>query len=107
MLIEGLAAAGWDVPAPPASMFAWAPIPKPFAELGSLDFSKLLLTQANVAVSPGIGFGEHGDGYVRIALVENKHRIRQAMRNIQPGAGRSGRARSTSTCAAWATTSRR
>jgi alanine-synthesizing transaminase len=64
-------------------MFAWAPLPKPFAELGSLPFSKLLLTQANVAVSPGIGFGEHGDGHVRIAMVENKHRIRQAIRNIK------------------------
>ena len=80
---EGLTAAGWDLPSPSASMFAWAPIPKPFAELGSLAFSKLLLTQANVAVSPGIGFGEYGDGYVRIAMVENKHRIRQAVRNIK------------------------
>ena len=83
MLMEGLLAAGWDLPAPSASMFAWAPIPKEFAELGSLAFSKLLLTQANVAVSPGIGFGEHGDAHVRIALVENKHRIRQAVRNIR------------------------
>ena len=83
VLIDGLRAAGWDLPAPPASMFAWAPIPKDFAELGSLAFSKLLLTQANVAVSPGIGFGEHGDAHVRIALVENKHRIRQAIRNIR------------------------
>ena len=83
VLMEGLTAAGWDLPAPSASMFAWAPIPQDFTELGSLAFSKLLLTQANVAVSPGIGFGEHGDGYVRIALVENKHRIRQAVRNIK------------------------
>src|SRR6187397_2750155 len=83
VLIEGLTAAGWDLPAPAASMFAWAPIPKPFAELGSLAFSKLLLTQANVAVSPGIGFGEHGDAHVRIALVENRHRIRQAIRSIR------------------------
>jgi alanine-synthesizing transaminase len=83
VLIEGLTAAGWNLPAPAASMFAWAPIPKPFAELGSLAFSKLLLTQANVAVSPGIGFGEHGDAHVRIAMVENKHRIRQAIRNIR------------------------
>ena len=83
VLIEGLTAAGWDLPAPAASMFAWAPIPKDFAELGSLAFSKLMLTQANVAVSPGIGFGEHGDAHVRIALVENKHRIRQAIRNIR------------------------
>jgi alanine-synthesizing transaminase len=83
VLIEGLNAAGWKLAAPSASMFAWAPIPKEFAELGSLAFSKLLLTQANVAVSPGIGFGEHGDAHVRIALVENKHRIRQAIRNIR------------------------
>ena len=83
VLIEGLKGAGWDLPAPSASMFAWAPLPKEFAELGSLAFSKLLLTQANVAVSPGIGFGEHGDAHVRIALVENKHRIRQAVRNIR------------------------
>jgi alanine-synthesizing transaminase len=83
VLIEGLTSAGWDLPAPSASMFAWAPIPKAFAELGSLAFSKLLLTQANVAVSPGIGFGEHGDGYVRIAMVENRHRIRQAIRSIR------------------------
>jgi alanine-synthesizing transaminase len=83
VLIEGLASAGWELPAPSASMFAWAPIPKAFEELGSLAFSKLLLTQANVAVSPGIGFGEHGDAHVRIAMVENKHRIRQAIRNIR------------------------
>ncbi len=83
VLMEGLLAAGWNLPAPSASMFAWAPIPKEFTELGSLAFSKLLLTQANVAVSPGIGFGEHGDAHVRIALVENKHRIRQAVRNIR------------------------
>src|SRR6478752_5332829 len=83
VLIEGLTAAGWELPAPSASMFAWAPIPKAFEELGSLAFSKLLLTQANVAVSPGVGFGEHGDAHVRIAMVENKHRIRQAIRNIR------------------------
>lgn len=83
VLIEGLAAAGWFVPSPRASMFAWAPIPPRFAELGSLEFSKLLLSEANVAVAPGIGFGEHGDAYVRLALVENVHRIRQACRNIR------------------------
>ena len=83
VLIDGLAAAGWDIPPPSASMFAWAPIPPAFAELGSLAFAKLMLTQANVAVSPGVGFGEHGDAHVRIALVENKHRIRQAIRNIR------------------------
>jgi len=83
VLIEGLAAAGWNVPSPPATMFAWAPIPERFRHLGSLTFSKLLLEGADVAVAPGIGFGEHGDGHVRIALVENRHRIRQAVRNIK------------------------
>ncbi len=83
ILIKGLAAAGWEVPAPAASMFAWAPIPARFAHLGSVDFSKLLLEKAKVAVAPGIGFGEYGDGHVRIALVENPHRLRQAIRNIR------------------------
>jgi alanine-synthesizing transaminase len=83
VLLKGLAAAGWDVPAPEASMFAWAPIPERFRSLGSLGFSKLLLEKAQVAVSPGVGFGEHGDGHVRIALVENTHRIRQACRAIR------------------------
>jgi alanine-synthesizing transaminase len=64
-------------------MFAWAPIPEPFRELGSLEFSKLLLEKAQVAVSPGIGFGEYGEGYVRVALVENQQRILQAARNIK------------------------
>lgn len=82
-LISGLASAGWQVPSPPASMFAWAPVPPRFAHLGSLEFSKLLLKEANVAVSPGIGFGEYGDGHVRLALVENVQRIRQACRNIK------------------------
>ena len=83
VLIEGLAAAGWDVPSPPATMFAWAPIPKAFAHLGSLEFSKLLMREAQVAVAPGIGFGEYGDAFVRIGLVENRHRTRQAVRNIK------------------------
>lgn len=83
VLLRGLAAAGWHVPAPSASMFAWAPIPERFRPLGSLEFSKLLLERAKVAVSPGVGFGEHGDGHVRIALVENTHRIRQACRAIR------------------------
>ncbi|WP_337996252.1 LL-diaminopimelate aminotransferase [Oleispirillum naphthae] len=83
VLIEGLAQAGWEVPSPPATMFAWAPIPSAFAHLGSLEFSKLLLSEASVAVAPGLGFGEYGDTHVRIALVENKHRIRQAVRNIK------------------------
>ena len=83
VLVRGLAQAGWDVPSPEGSMFAWAPIPPRFAHLGSVDFSKLLLARARVAVAPGIGFGEHGDGHVRIALVENTHRLRQALRNIR------------------------
>jgi alanine-synthesizing transaminase len=83
VLIEGLQSAGWDVPSPPASMFAWAPIPPQFAHLGSLEFSKLLLQHAKVACAPGIGFGEYGDGHVRLGLVENVHRIRQACRNVK------------------------
>ncbi len=83
MLIRGLASAGWDVPSPEGSMFAWAPIPPRFSGLGSVEFSKLLLARAKVAVSPGLGFGEHGEGFVRIALVENTHRLRQAVRNIR------------------------
>ncbi len=83
VLIKGLHAAGWDVPSPRGSMFAWAPIPERFAHLGSVEFSKLLLARAQVAVAPGIGFGEHGDGHVRIALVENTQRLRQALRSIR------------------------
>jgi alanine-synthesizing transaminase len=83
VLIKGLAAAGWEMPSPDGSMFAWAPIPPRFAHLGSVGFSKLLLEKAKVAVAPGIGFGEYGDGHVRIALVENSHRLRQAIRNIR------------------------
>ncbi|MBV9655616.1 MAG: LL-diaminopimelate aminotransferase [Acetobacteraceae bacterium] len=83
VLIRGLHAAGWDVPSPAGSMFAWAPLPGRFAHLGSVAFSKLLLERARVAVAPGIGFGEHGDGHVRIALVENTQRLRQAVRNIR------------------------
>ena len=83
VLIDGLEAAGWSVPRPPASMFAWAPIPERFAHMGSIEFSKLLMQEAKVAVAPGIGFGEHGDSFVRIGLVENRHRIRQAVKNIK------------------------
>ncbi len=83
VLVRGLAAAGWEVPTPQGSMFAWAPIPPRFAHLGSVAFSKLLLERAQVAVAPGIGFGEHGDGHVRIALVENTQRLRQALRGIR------------------------
>ena len=73
-------------------MFAWAPIPEPFRHLGALEFSKLLLTEAGVAVAPGTGFGENGEGYVRIAVVENKHRIRQAVRNIKTFMSNPGKA---------------
>lgn len=82
-MVESFGRAGWQIPPPPATMFAWAPIPERFRELGSLEFSKLLVEKADVAVAPGIGFGEHGDDYVRLALVENEHRIRQAARNIK------------------------
>jgi alanine-synthesizing transaminase len=83
VLVESFARAGWTVPAPRASMFAWASIPEPFHTLGSVDFAKLLVEKAEVAVSPGTGFGERGEGFVRIALVENEQRIRQAARNIR------------------------
>src|SRR5499425_2786098 len=83
VLVESFGRAGWDVPPPRASMFAWAPIPETFASLGSVEFATLLVEKAEVAVSPGIGFGEHGEGYVRIALVENEQRIRQAARNVR------------------------
>jgi alanine-synthesizing transaminase len=83
VLVESFAQAGWTFPAPQASMFAWVKIPEPYASLGSLEFSKILVEKADVAVAPGIGFGEFGDEYVRIALVENEHRIRQAARNIK------------------------
>jgi alanine-synthesizing transaminase len=83
VLVESMSRAGWDIPAPPASMFAWAPVPEPFRASGSLLFSKLLLEHAEMAVAPGVGFGEHGEGYVRIGLVENEHRIRQAARNVK------------------------
>jgi alanine-synthesizing transaminase len=83
VMVDSFGRAGWDIPPPAASMFAWAPIPEPFKHLGSLEFSKLLIEHADVAVAPGIGFGEHGDEYVRLAFVENEHRIRQAARNIK------------------------
>jgi len=83
VLVESFTRAGWPVPAPSSTMFAWAPLPAAYRDLGSLEFSKLLIEKADVAVAPGIGFGEHGDEHVRIALVENEHRIRQAARNIR------------------------
>jgi alanine-synthesizing transaminase len=83
VLVESFDRAGWHVPPPRASMFAWAPLPPAFRSMGSIEFSTLLVEQAEVAVSPGIGFGEYGEGYVRIALVENEQRIRQAARNVR------------------------
>src|SRR3954469_22914142 len=83
VLIESFGRAGWDIPAPRASMFAWAPLPPALAHLGSLEFSKQLLTHAKVAVAPGVGYGENGEGFVRIAMVENEQRLRQAARNVR------------------------
>ena len=83
VLVESFGKAGWAIPSPAASMFAWVPIPERFRSLGSLAFSKLLIEKADVAVAPGIGFGEHGDEFVRIALVENEQRIRQAARGVR------------------------
>ena len=83
VVVDSFARAGWPMPAPDASMFIWAPIPEKFRSLGSLEFSKLLLEKAEVAVAPGIGFGEYGDDFVRIGLVENEQRLRQAARNIR------------------------
>ena len=82
-LVKSMGQAGWDIPAPPASMFAWAPLPEAYREAGSMLFSKLLMEEAAVAVSPGVGFGEYGEGYVRLGLVENEQRIRQAARNVK------------------------
>lgn len=84
VLVESFGRAGFDVPSPPATMFAWAPIPERFAHLGSMEFAKRLLEETSVAVAPGLGFGEQGDGHVRLALVENTQRIRQAARAIKP-----------------------
>ncbi|GAB4263425.1 MAG: alanine transaminase [Methylomicrobium sp.] len=83
VLCEGLTAAGWPVPKPKATMFVWAPIPEPYKAMGSLEFSKKLLADAKVAVSPGIGFGQYGDDHVRFGLIENEHRTRQAIRGIR------------------------
>jgi alanine-synthesizing transaminase len=83
VLIEGLNRAGWPVPSPKATMFVWAKIPEAYQHLGSLEFSKLLLNEAKVAVSPGIGFGDYGDGHVRFSLIENEERTRQAIRGIK------------------------
>ena len=83
VMVEAFGRAGWDIPAPPASMFAWAPLPPALAHMGSLEFSKELLTEADVAVAPGVGYGEEGEGFVRIAMVENEQRLRQAARNVK------------------------
>ena len=83
VMVEAFGRAGWDVPPPKASMFAWAPLPPALKDMGSLEFSKQLLTHADVAVAPGVGYGEDGEGYVRIALVENEQRLRQAARNVK------------------------
>jgi alanine-synthesizing transaminase len=83
VMVEAFGRAGWDIPPPPASMFAWAPLPPALKHMGSLEFSKQLLTQAKVAVAPGVGYGEEGEGFVRIAMVENEQRLRQAARNIK------------------------
>src|SRR5207249_807503 len=83
VLVDGLNKLGWSVPKPKGTMFVWAPIPEPFRALGSLEFAKMLIEEARVAVSPGIGFGEYGEGYVRFALVENEQRIKQALRGLK------------------------
>jgi alanine-synthesizing transaminase len=83
VLVNGLNKAGWSVPRPRGTMFVWAPIPDAFRPMGSLEFAKLLIQEAKVAVSPGIGFGEYGEGFVRFALVENEQRIRQALRGLR------------------------
>jgi alanine-synthesizing transaminase len=83
VLVSSFGRAGWSIPSPDSTMFAWAPIPDKYKKLGSLEYSKLLLQKTKVAVAPGIGFGADGEGFVRIALVENEHRIRQAAKNIK------------------------
>jgi alanine-synthesizing transaminase len=83
VMVEAFGRAGWDIPSPKASMFAWAPLPPALKEMGSLEFSKQLLVHADVAVAPGVGYGEDGEGFVRIAMVENEQRLRQAARNVK------------------------
>lgn len=83
VMVEAFARTGWEIPPPPASMFAWAPLPPALKSMGSLEFSKQLLTHAEVAVAPGVGYGEMGEGFVRIAMVENEQRLRQAARNVK------------------------
>ena len=83
ILVEGFTRIGWDMSLPSGTMFVWAKLPKKFKNIGSLEFSKLLLKYGRVAVAPGLGFGSKGEGYVRIGLVENEHRIRQAIKNVK------------------------
>ncbi len=83
VMVESFGRAGWNIPVPKATMFAWAPIPAQFAHMGSLEFAKLLIQETGVGVAPGVGFGEYGDQYIRLAFVENEHRIRQAARNVK------------------------
>jgi alanine-synthesizing transaminase len=83
VMVESFARSGWNIPVPAATMFAWAPIPAEFAHLGSLEFAKLLIRETGVGVAPGVGFGEYGDQYIRLAFVENEQRIRQAARNVK------------------------
>jgi alanine-synthesizing transaminase len=82
-LCDGLNALGWPVEKPKATMFVWVPIPEPYRAMGSLEFAKKLLAEAKVAVSPGVGFGQYGDNHLRLALIENEHRTRQALRGIR------------------------
>ena len=93
VLVRGLHEAGWMVDVPKASMYIWATIPEPYRALGSLEFAKKVLAEAKVAVSPGIGFGDYGDSHVRFALIENEHRIKQAIRGIKEMFRKDGRAR--------------
>ena len=83
VMVESFTRAGWPIPSPDATMFAWVKVPEPFRDIGSLEFAKRLVEEAHVAVAPGVGFGEYGDDYVRLAFVENEQRIRQAARNIR------------------------
>jgi alanine-synthesizing transaminase len=87
VLVDGLSRMGWPIARPKGTMFVWAEIPEPFREMGSIEFAKFLLTRAKVAVSAGVGFGTYGEGFVRFALVENEHRIRQAVRGIRRALG--------------------
>jgi alanine-synthesizing transaminase len=84
-LCDGLDRIGWDIPRPRGTMFAWAPIPAAYAELGSIEFAKLVINECDVAVSPGVGFGPAGDDFVRFALIENEQRIGQAVRQLKRG----------------------